>query len=453
MPELSCNQTVAQKGSCVFPPLQSDGSCTPYLARLNKPQFECCDHYSAAHFFGNNCCCTTYWFVSDKKTIEIRNIMLISLLVAYGVAVLVLCYRIWDSYRVSLRATRVQSISDFLTSRKFVLNLASIAAMIFGICSVTFHTFAFNCFGGVAYGTAPDQTAFVRDSDDCRAGGPNPEATALLYAFLPFDALANIALITSKIIVLQKCLHIVRIGSSKVSAGPSVPILTASVWLTAASFICWFVTVVVSSLLSRDPKLGKKTEILNLSLVFFFGALSFVVAMFCAFIHNYHTNFHLKLYLASLKARDSQFNHDDEQDAEDVKSKKSKFNQMHRFMKSLSGNLRRLQIAVVLILCSFVVKATLYLTLTINFSFASSLQSAPCQAEASYVNITSFCDRNYQPQNVISASTILGSPLVFPLISLFSDPLLMMCVSNPNTTPNPKLKPVSHSFFSGLCCT
>jgi hypothetical protein len=179
--------------------------CMPRLAFENQAQFRssnCCDHSQYDHLYKTNCCCTAYWHVATDETYRLRQATHVSLLVAYGVAVLVLCYRIWDSYRVSLRATRVQSISDFLTSRKFVLNLASIAAMIFGICSATFHTFAFNCYGG------------RDDRADCVVGG-SLSARLDLYSFVTFDALANVICIIAKIMILQNCLRAVLLGPQR----------------------------------------------------------------------------------------------------------------------------------------------------------------------------------------------------------------------------------------------
>ena len=438
--------------------------CLPRLAFENKAQFRssnCCDHSQYDHLYKTNCCCTAYWHVATDETYDLRKATHASLLVAYGLALLVLCYRIWVSYRVSPRSTggAVQSISDFLRSRKFVLNFSSFAAVIFGICSATFQTRAFNCYGG------------RDDRAGCVVGRSSPGVLDL-YSFVTFDVLANIFFIIAKIMILQKCLRAVLLVPQ--SDGLNRRILPGSVALLFLCLLSWAVCALVnyyygtrvaadassnsvsserlldSGFLKEDS--NSQTQRFGVrAVVYILAGVTFITATLSSLLHVYLTSFHLKRYIRLLLQDGPQCDVAEASDTELSVEPSSIRGYKGKHYRKIRRNLRRLNLAVVIIACSFVVKAVLYISLSIGYSdddddLQESFQNITADACARTSNLKTvqqyfqfaLCDQHFTRDGLVWARTILGSPLVFPLISLFSDPLLMMCVSNPNPTPKSK---------------
>jgi hypothetical protein len=104
---------------------------------------------------------------------------------------------------------------------------------------------------------------------------------------------------------------------------------------------------------------------------------------------------------------------------------------IRRFANQLSGKLRRLQISVVLIVSSFVVKAFLFILLAAGF-VSSALP--PCSNakhpffwdSAGYTYY--LCDSIVNSQQMLTARTLVASPLVIPLIAMITDPIIIMYV-------------------------
>jgi hypothetical protein len=406
-------------------------TCAPGKVLQNKALFQqssCCDHSQPDHLFRNNCCCTAYYYVATDNTFNIRKATLITLVFFYCVAVLVLCHNFYHS----VKAQKAKSTADFFKSRKFLLFLVTMIAMIIGICSAVYHAMTFNCFGG-------------KESDNC-PGGTSARAILLYYRFFSTDAIANFSFIVSKIMILQNCLRTARLGhiSSAANEGPSVRILFVAIFLLCASCISWLlITFVhqssgdayVTELQSnKDPTLDEFRIRLQLRYaIFSSGACSFVIATLSAFLYIRHTEFHLKLYLQPPEACSptTDDKRHTQRDAHTIKHAVA-----GNMNKVISGNFRRLQVATALIACSFLIKTVLYVMLAVGIG-SGIQESAPavtagCAAidfsAFQHFNVLNFCDENYSQRSFITARTIFGSPLVFPLISMFADPLMMMCV-------------------------
>ena len=93
-------------------------------------------------------------------------------------------------------------------------------------------------------------------------------------------------------------------------------------------------------------------------------------------------------------------------------------------MKTLSGNLRRLQLSVALIALSFLCKALLYVTLTVGYSAGDPPYNSTI-TYPSYID-RHLCFPSYSNELRIVARTVWSSPLVIPLFTLFCDPFLTM---------------------------
>jgi hypothetical protein len=412
-------------------------SCAPEKVLQNKAVFQqssCCDHSHPDHLFRNNCCCTSYYYVATDNTYNIRKATLVTLVFFYCVAVLALCYNFYHS----VRAQKAKSTADFLKSRKFLLFLVTMIAMIIGICSAVYHAMTFDCFGG-------------KEPEHC-PGGTSARGIFLYYRFFSTDTIANFSFIVSKIMILQNCLRTARLGHIPSAAieGPSVRILFAAIFLLCASCISWLVITFVhqssgdayvTELQSnKAPTLDEFRHRLQLRYaIFSSGACSFVIATLSAFLYIRHTEFHLKLYLQPLEACSP---------TTDDKSKRHTQLNAHTIKhavagnmnKVISGNFRRLKVATALIACSFLIKTVLYVMLAVGIG-SGIQESAPAGCAGidysafQHFNVLNFCDENYSQRGFITARTIFGSPLVFPLISMFADPLMMMCVATVSPFP------------------
>ena len=420
---------------------ERDNACTPEKVLQSKALFRqssCCDHSQLGHLFRNNCCCTAYYYVATDDTVRIRKATLITLIFFYCVAVLVLCRNFYDSYRVSVK--RAKSTADFLKSRKFLFFLVSVFSMIIGICSAVYHAMTFDCFGG------RDPASESTDSDVC-PGGTSARSICLFYIFFTTDAIANVSFIVSKIMILQNCLRTAQLGhiSSAANEGPSVRILFAAVFVLCASCISWLVVAFVNQSSGDDfVSVLKQNELRNgifkisfvqveyrhqlRSAIYSSGACSFVIATLTAFLYIRHTGFHLKLYLQPLQACSPAT--DDKRHTEH-NAQTMKHAMSGNMGKVISGNFRRLQVAAALIACSFLIKTQLYVLLAVGVAVSTAGVGCPAIDYNVFRNFTlqNFCDENYSQSSHITARSFLGSPLVFPLISLFADPFMMMCVT------------------------
>jgi hypothetical protein len=382
---------------------------------------------------------------------------------------LVLCFRIWDSYRQSLRGKGAQSVSDCLKSRKFVLNFVSMVSMICGICSADFQTRAFNCLGGRS------------DVAGCVVGSFAP-ATFDFYSFITFDVLANVFFTITKILILQNCLRIVQLGPQHDKRNDTnARILLASTALLCFSSISWILCGFVHHSRAREvfafissseetnlplntfffsdsfsPQSQTQTGNSSLrSAIYMLAAITFVIATLCSFIHIRQIEFHLKRYLQSMLRDEEPCDETNPGVAklpDDINEPNSIRGFKGEHFRNLRRNLRQLQLAVVLIACSFVVKTLLYILLFYGYAtsdqdladrLSNNITAVACGESNELKTVQEYlrfahCDFDYTRGGLIIARSLLGSPLVFPLISLFSDPLLMMFVSNPNPTPNRK---------------
>jgi hypothetical protein len=289
---------------------------------------------------------------------------------------------------------------------------------------------SFNCFGG-------------KESEYC-PGGTSARAILLYYRFFSTDAIANFSFIVSKTMILQNCLRTARIGHifSAANEGPSVRILFAAIFLLCASCISWLVITFVHQssgdayVTELQSNKASTLEEFRLRLqlryaIFSSGACSFVIATLSAFLFIRHTEFHLKLYLQPLDACSPTT--DDKRHTQRDAHTIQRVSVAGNMSKVISGNFRRLQVATALIACSFLIKTVLYVMLAVGIG-SEIQESAPegCAAldysAFQHFNVLNFCDENYSRKSFITARTMFGSPLVFPLISLFADPLMIMCV-------------------------
>ncbi len=411
---------------------RSQNNCTPRVVMESRSDFRlstCCDHSKPNHLW-NNCCCTAYWHVATDQTMAIRNGTFIALVFFYGFAILVMCYNICDSYRVSTRAKRTKYITDFLKSRKFVSFVVTMIATTVGICAAVNHKETFDCMGG--------QGVSQCDSNELK----QPYGTTLLVDFLVYDAVANIFFIISKIMILQNCLHTAQLGCYHLKAreGPSIRLLLATAMLLGVSCVCWFVIVVVhavygmsyaSDLLRNETApiqedTVKERRVLRLYL-YMFGALSLSIASLCAFLYIRHTKFHLRRYLLP---------HTPTPPAAKASALSDSWVMKRGMGQVIRGNFRRLQVSTALIAFSVVVKAVPYLLLSISSAWQNDTRycdggalEAPDYSNRSNFFLQQYCDYDYQFPVSVFARTVLGSPLVYPLIALFMDPLMMMCVN------------------------
>ena len=364
---------------------------------------------------------------------------------------LALCYSIYDSFRISYRAKRTKTIADFVKSRKFLLFLVNMIAMTIGVCSAVYHRLTFNCFGG----------GRRLESASC-PGGLSAEGLTLYYQFFTADAVANIFFMISKIMILQNCLRSAQLGGSSsahMHEGPSHRITVAAVCLLGISCICWFSIAIVHASSGQDYANQLRSEQVSTLEAFRFrlalryviyssGAACIVIATLCSFLYYRHTQFHLNLFLQPLQASNPAAAEHELADSREMKRASSSVGSMN---KVISGNFRRLQVAAVLVACSFLIKAVLFLILAVGLGsgiMESASPGCPVIDYSNTANLTdkSFCDGNFNPLILVHARSILGSPLIFPIITLFMDPLTMMCVINPNSIHYQNLNCFERSF-------
>lgn len=109
----------------------------------------------------------------------------------------------------------------------------------------------------------------------------------------------------------------------------------------------------------------------------------------------------------------------------------------------MTKSLRRLQVSVVFISMSFFTRATIYILLAVGF-MGEPLSESPClkpDIRSPYFMSHYLCDTNYASRRLIRVRSFLGSPLVIPLFTLVSDPLVMMCAVSPPPSP-PRTHPL-----------
>ena len=429
-----------------------NNQCAPQLALESRGTYNsntaCCDYKTPDHLTTNNCCCTSYFYVADAVTSSKRNDTLAAGLIFYGLALLYLIYSFWNSQLMTRKAT----YADFFKSRRFWLYLVTLFSLLSGTASSCMHYFAFKCFGGdPATASCP--------------GGPKYQAYIYLSAFIVMDAFSNVGFIVSKLTVLSTSLLTVQLGLDKSPDAPSVHILTFVVRLSAASDLCWIVAAIVGAgQLNRVAAEFQKVEsaaqaaeydnLIDLFLkifhvLFIIAAMSLIIATLSTFLYIRHIAFHLKRYLVSLE-KSNAFTADDENASTHraVTGHLSKLNPFTKFSKSVSGNLRRLQLSVALIAISFLFKVTVYILLAIGFGSndsnvvtcpypeGSSAKVVDLSISTNAASSTNFflCDGRYVPKYLIQARSLLGSPIVIPILVLMTDPFMIMCVYTITTT-------------------
>jgi len=430
-----------------------NNQCAPQLALESRGTYNsnsaCCDYTSIDHLTASNCCCTSYFYAADTVTSSKRSETLTAGLIFYGLALLYLIYSFWNSQLMTRKAT----YADFFKSRRFWLYLVTLFSLLSGTASAFMHYFAFKCFGGdPATASCP--------------GGPKYQAYIYLSAFIVMDAFSNVGFIVSKLTVLSTSLLTVQLGLDKSPDAPSVHILTFIVRLSAASDLCWIVAAIVGAgQLNRVAAEFQKVESAALAaaeydnlidlflkifhVLFIIAAMSLIIATLSTFLYIRHIAFHLKRYLVSLE-KSNAFTADDENVSahRPVSGHLSKLNPFTKFSKSVSGNLRRLQLSVALIAISFLFKVTVYILLAIGFGSndsnvvtcpypeGSSVTFVDLSTSANVVNSTNFflCDGRYVPKYLIQARSLLGSPIVIPILVLMTDPFMIMCVYTTTTT-------------------
>ena len=249
--------------------------------------------------------------------------------------------------------------------------------------------------------------------------------------------------------MLQNSLRTVQLGQDKSADAPSVRLLSLVVGFCAVSAIIWVVVAIfcadkfnnVAQLLKQnDQAITESGDFFN----YFFGlfiiaATSLTFASLSTFLYIKHIGFHLKRYLVSLE-KNNKITADDENS--NFRGRLSKFNPFTKFAKSISGNLRRLQLSVALIALSFVFKVTVYILLAFGFGDTNYNNGTSCPEDPSspYVSLSSpnlpqqianstnyfLCDGRFVSKSLIRARSLLGSPLVIPILVLMTDPFMIM---------------------------
>ena len=252
-----------------------------------------------------------------------------------------------------------------------------------------------------------------------------------------------------------------QLGQDKSADAPSVRLLSLVVGFCAVSAIIWVVVAIfcadkfnsVAKLLQLNQEAIKNGKVLQQNqeatetgnfFNYFFGlfiiaATSLTFASLSTFLYIKHIGFHLKRYLVSLE-KNNKITADDENS--NFRGRLSKFNPFTKFAKSISGNLRRLQLSVALIALSFVFKVTVYILLAFGFGDTNYNNGTSCPEDPSspYVSLSSpnlpqqianstnyfLCDGRYVSKSLIRARSLLGSPLVIPILVLMTDPFMIM---------------------------
>ena len=214
----------------------------------------------------------------------------------------------------------------------------------------------------------------------------------------PFDSISNIGFIATKILVLQKCLRIVQKGLDKSPEAPSDRLLSVVVGLLCVSFLACFVLAILASntlqaqsdmisQLRQNSQLTPKPANFPQSNSAFFSSIAvmYALATLSSLLYVWHTTFHLSRYLKSLQkdTKDRQLSENDEPTDTAALSALGRIKNfaiaspIHKTVKTLSGNLRRLQLSVALVALSFFCKAFLYITLAVGYHTYPGTQPHP----------------------------------------------------------------------------
>jgi Na+/proline symporter len=288
----------------------------------------------------------------------------------YGLAILYLLFELRGTYK----SKRHKSFGEFIKSRQLFMSLVSIFSMIAGIVACSLHYSAWMCFGG--------------EGKDC-VNGPSQKAFDLISEYFPMDAVSNIGFIASKILVLQKCLRIVQMGLDKSPEAPSDRLLSVVVGLLCVSFLGCFAFAIVARVIDqqqsdvigqlRNNAQSKPTFPdfpVALSGFFSSAAVMFALATLSSLLYVWHTTFHLSRYLKSLQKDTKERRLSEDEEPTDttalsafarIKNFASKMSPIQQTVKTLRGNLRRLQLSVALIALSFLFKVFLYVTLAVGY--------------------------------------------------------------------------------------
>jgi hypothetical protein len=418
----SVNKTTPSPPSCKL----SDPSQLYVDASARQPVFE--DGNTILRYT-SNCCCVAFWYGTSADNDDImstRQQTFGCLVCFYGLAILYLLFELRGTYK----SKRHKSLGEFIKSRQLFMSFVSIFSMIAGIVACWLHYSTWTCMGG--------------EGEGC-VNGPSKTTHERLAAWHPMDSISNIGFIASKILVLQKCLRIVQMGLDKSPEAPSDRLLSVVVGLLCGSFVgcigCAFVAY--HSAQTRAGGIGQLRENPNSSATlspfpfaiaahFSSTAVMFALATLSSLLYVWHTTFHLSRYLKSLQ-KDTKVRRLSEDEEPTDTAALSAFDRIKNFamtspiqktVKTLSGNLRRLQLSVALIALSFLCKALLYVTLAVGYSAGDPPYNSTI-TYPSYID-RHLCFPSYSNELRIVARTVWGSPLVVPLFTLFCDPFLTM---------------------------
>ena len=259
------------------------------------------------------------------------------------------------------------------------------------------------------------------------------------------DAVSNIGFIASKILVLQKCLRIVQMGLDKSPEAPSDRLLSVVVGLLCVSFLGCFAfaiaarvteyeqSTVIGQLIGNPNSSVTLRFPIALSGYFSSAAVMFALATLSSLLYVWHTTFHLSRYLKSLQKDTKERRLSEDEEPTDtaalsafarIKNFASKMSPIQQTVKTLRGNLRRLQLSVALIALSFLCKAFLYVTLAVGYISRDPPYSSTI-TNPLYID-RHLCFPSYSNELRIVSRTVLASPLVVPLFTLFCDVFLTM---------------------------
>jgi ABC-type multidrug transport system fused ATPase/permease subunit len=261
------------------------------------------------------------------------------------------------------------------------------------------------------------------------------------------DSISNIGFIWSKILVLQKCLRIVQMGLDKSPEAPSDRLLSVVVGLLFVSVLACFAFAIVAQdiEMKQSRVIGQLRESpqstpkpadfpFPLSAYFSTAAVMFALATLSSLLYVWHTTFHLSRYLKSLQ-KDIKVRRLSEDEEPTDTAALSAFGRIKNFammspiqktVKTLSGNLRRLQLSVALIALSFLCKALLYVTLAFLFGLPMNTPDFPTNSTAQFVLDNDWCFLPFSSEFRIAGRTYWASPLFIPLFTLFCDIFLTM---------------------------
>jgi hypothetical protein len=156
----------------------------------------------------------------------------------------------------------------------------------------------------------------------------------------------------------------------------------------------------------------------------------FALATLSSLLYVWHTTFHLSRYLKSLQKDTKERRLSEDEEPTDttalsafarIKNFASKMSPIQQTVKTLRGNLRRLQLSVALIALSFLFKVFLYVTLAVGY-----ISRDPTPPHNTTMTNPPYIDRflcfpSYTNKLRIVSRTVLGSPVVIPLFTLFCE--------------------------------